>query len=66
MNLETREAYRILFEKLFKVLGDVGRKPVTWAYQVGADDSADGIRTVTLDMCKKQAPGMYHSIKMYA
>ncbi|KAJ5110975.1 hypothetical protein N7532_001510 [Penicillium argentinense] len=58
MNLETRAAYRVLFEKIFKTLGDVGRKPVQWAYQLGGDDSCDGIRTVTVDMCKKQAPGL--------
>ena len=32
INLETRDAYRVLFEKIFKILGDVGRKPVRWAY----------------------------------
>ncbi|KAJ6002324.1 hypothetical protein N7522_007551 [Penicillium canescens] len=58
MNLDTRRAYATLFERLFKVLGDVGRKPVSWAYQLGGDDDAEGIRTVTLDMCKKQAPGL--------
>ncbi|KAJ5097837.1 hypothetical protein N7532_002162 [Penicillium argentinense] len=27
MNLETRHAYKSLFERLFQVLSDVGRKP---------------------------------------
>ncbi|KAJ5083108.1 hypothetical protein N7532_012151 [Penicillium argentinense] len=45
MNLETRHAYKSLFERLFQVLSDVGRKPVWWAYQLGANDSAEGIRT---------------------
>jgi len=58
MNLETREAYRVLFQKIFQILGDVGRKPIRWAYQQGGGDHSDGIRTVTVDMCKKQAPGM--------
>lgn len=58
MNLETRSAYATMFGKLFKVLGDVGRKPVAWAYQLGGGtDEAAGVRTVTLDMCKKQGPG---------
>ena len=53
INLETRDAYRVLFEKIFKILGDVGRKPVRWAYQLGRDDSCEGIRTVTINMYRK-------------
>ncbi len=66
MNLETRVAYRILFEKIFKILGDVGRKPIRWAYQLGRDNSCEGIRTVTVDMCKKQAPGTLFICLTYA
>ncbi|KAJ5081543.1 hypothetical protein NUU61_009807 [Penicillium alfredii] len=58
INYETRESYRILFERIFKVLGDAGRKEVRWAYQNHYSDTAEGIRTVTVDMCKKQAPGL--------
>jgi hypothetical protein len=60
MNLETRDSYRVLFEKAFKILGDVGREPTKWAYQLGHDDLCEGIRTITVDMCKKQAPGRLH------
>ena len=59
INKETRDTYKTLFEKLFKVLGDVARKPVTWAYDHGNNDNLPGIRTVTLDMCKKQAADIY-------
>jgi hypothetical protein len=57
MNLETRVSYKVLFEKAFKILGNIGREPIKWAYQLGSDDSCEGIRTITVDMCKKQAPG---------
>lgn len=56
MNLETRDAYRVLFEKIFKILGDIRRKPVRQAYQLRRDNSCGRIRTVTVNMCKKQAP----------
>ncbi|KAJ5800659.1 uncharacterized protein N7518_002727 [Penicillium psychrosexuale] len=57
INLEKPWTYKILFERLFKVLGDVGRKPIRWAYQSGGHDSSEGIRTVTLDMSRSQARG---------
>lgn len=58
INLETTEAYHKMFEKLFFHLGDVGRNPVHWAYLKQTDNAA-GIRSITLDMCRKQAAGMY-------
>ena len=57
-NVETRDLYATLFAKCFKILGDVARQPVKWAYMYGSDDSVGRIRTVTVDMCRKQAPGM--------
>jgi hypothetical protein len=59
MNLETRHAYSILFEKLFKMLGDTARHEVQWAYLYGLSKDMTGIRTVTVDMCRKQAPGKH-------
>jgi hypothetical protein len=61
MNIERTEAYRILFERVFQVLGDVGRNPKQWAYQHGSNDNAPGIRAVTLDICNKQAHGRSRS-----
>jgi hypothetical protein len=60
MNLETTVAYKVLFERLFRTLGNVGRKPVSFAYMLGGEDAAEGIRTVTVDMCKKQAAGKFN------
>lgn len=40
------------------MLGDVGRREVQFAYRYGAHEDSGGIRTITVDMCKKQAPGM--------
>lgn len=57
INLEKPWTYKILFQRLFQILGDVGRKPIIWAYQNGLSDSSPGIRTVTLDMSKSQARG---------
>jgi hypothetical protein len=28
INIETREAYRVLFQKIFKILSDIRRKPI--------------------------------------
>jgi hypothetical protein len=57
MNLETRDAYSTLFEKLFKMLENAARQEVRWAYLYGLSNDIQGIRTITVDMCKKQAPG---------
>lgn len=57
MNLETRVSYKDLFEKAFKVVGDVGHEPIKWPYQLWNDDSCEGIRTTTVDMCTKQVSG---------
>lgn len=54
LNLDTREAYFKLFSLLFELLGNVARQPVRWAYL-----HHEGIRAVTVDMCKKQAGGRH-------
>jgi hypothetical protein len=43
-----------MFHHIFKVLGEVGRCPVRFPHIHGGEQ---GIRTITVDMCKKQAPG---------
>lgn len=45
-----------MFSKIFQILGDVARSPIRFPYIHGGEE---GIRTVTVDMCKKQAPGRY-------
>ena len=55
INIETRVTYAKMFEEVFRVLGEVSREPVRWAY---LDSTSTGIRTVGVDMCKKQAPGI--------
>jgi hypothetical protein len=54
LNLETRTAYAKMFELVFKVLGDAARSSIQFAHIHGA-----GLRTATVDMCKKQAGGKY-------
>ena len=54
LNLETRVAYAKMFELVFKVLGDAARSSIQFAHIHGT-----GLRTATVDMCKKQAGGMY-------
>ena len=48
------KAYATMLSKLFQILGDVGRSPIKFPYIHGGEE---GILTVTVDMCKKQAPG---------
>jgi hypothetical protein len=56
LNLETRAAYAVMFSKLFHMLGEVASSPVRFPHiQRGGNE----IYTITLDMCKKQAPGMF-------
>jgi hypothetical protein len=60
MNTDTRAAYARLFRELFSTLADVARKPIYFAY---LDTHGRGIRTITADMCKKQAGGKcYHML----
>ena len=42
-----------MFTLMFEVLQNVARRPIHFAHITGIE----GLRTVTLDMCKKQAPG---------
>jgi hypothetical protein len=54
MNLETRSAYAVLFERLFQMLGNTARSPIRFHHIHGGNES---IHTITVDMCQKQAPG---------
>lgn len=56
LNLETRKAYAVMFKKMFLMLGNVAREPVTFQHIHGTEN---GIRAITVDMCKKQAPGKF-------
>lgn len=61
ITLDTREAYATMFSQIFQILEDVGRCPVRFPH---IHEGEEGIRTITLDMCMKQAPGtisMYHA-----
>ncbi len=55
LNLETREAYATMFSQIFLVLEDVARSPIRFPHIHGGEQ---GLRTVTIDMCNKQAGGM--------
>jgi hypothetical protein len=63
LNLETREAYAGMFIELFQILEDVGRSPIRFPHIHGGEK---GIRTITVDMCKKQGPGIMCTCKDYA
>ncbi len=54
LNLDTHKAYATMFSEIFQILGDVARSPVRFPHIHGGEQ---GIRTITIDMCKKQAPG---------
>ncbi len=54
LNLDTRKAYATMFSEIFQILGDVARSPVRFPHIHGGEQ---GIRTITIDMCKKQALG---------
>jgi hypothetical protein len=45
-----------MFSKIFKMLGDVASSPIRWPHIQGGENE---ILTITIDMCKKQAPGKY-------
>ncbi|KAN0068226.1 hypothetical protein V8E54_013796, partial [Elaphomyces granulatus] len=53
LNTETHNVYSKMFELIFEVLGNVSRRPIKFVH-IGNGD--EGIRVVTMDMCKKQAP----------
>ncbi len=54
LNLDTREAYATMFSQIFPILEDVARSSIRFPYIHGGEQ---GLRTVTIDMCKKQASG---------
>lgn len=54
MNLETRNGYYQMFHQLFATLSEVARQDILFTHIHGGEA---GIRVVTIDMCKKQAPG---------
>ncbi|RKF71472.1 hypothetical protein GcM3_101022 [Golovinomyces cichoracearum] len=56
INTDTRESYATMFKEIFRVLDDVGR----FSVQVGhIHHTEDALRTVTVDMCNKQASGKF-------
>lgn len=57
---DTREVYAQLFHNLFRVLGEVARKPVSFAHI-----HTFGIRSISVDMCSKQAGGMLSLYSAY-
>ncbi len=62
ITLDTRKAYAIMFTEIFQILEDVARSPVQFPHIHGGEE---GIRTVTVDMCKKQGPGMISTYNAY-
>jgi hypothetical protein len=56
MNWDSRIAYKSLFTWIFKVLETTSQTVIKFPYIYNVDR---GIRTIGLDMCKKQAGGMY-------
>ena len=66
LNLDTHEAYATMFSQIFSILEDVARFPIRFPHIHGGEQ---GPRTITVDMCKKQAPGMksiciHHAVHM--
>ena len=57
MTTDTRKAYKQMFTELFRVLGDVARSPVQFAHI----HHGNGLRTISCDMCKKQAGGTFRT-----
>jgi hypothetical protein len=57
-NLNTRSGYFQMFQMIFKQIANAGRILVHWSY---LHNTLNGIKTIGLDMCKKQAGGKYMS-----
>jgi hypothetical protein len=55
-NWNTRPGYKVLFDLLFTTLADAGRFIVHFPH---IHQTSTGLRTIGLDMCKKQAGGEY-------
>ena len=55
VNTDSRVAYKTMFTRLFTVLEQVSRQNIKFPY---IHHTQRGIRTISLDMCKKQAGGM--------
>lgn len=54
--MNTRVGYKKLFEVVFSVLSEASRTIIRWPH---IDSTERGLRTIGLDMCAKQAGGMY-------
>jgi hypothetical protein len=58
INLDTRIAYAQLFEEVFSQLENTARQTIHFPYMQSSNRTdAEGIRVITTDMCRKQAPG---------
>ena len=55
LNLETCEAYATMFSQIFLILKDVAHSSIWFPHIHGGEQ---GLHTVMIDMCNKQAEGM--------
>jgi hypothetical protein len=55
-NMNTRQGYKVIFKDIFDTLREAGRGLIYFPHIHFTDN---GIRTIGLDMCKKQASGEY-------
>ena len=55
INRDSRNTYFTIFQRLFDIIKDTAREPVQFSYLT----RTDGLRTITVDMCAKQAGGTY-------
>ncbi|ORY59939.1 uncharacterized protein BCR38DRAFT_412156 [Pseudomassariella vexata] len=53
-NWDSREAYAVIFQEIFRIVADITGEPIKGHHLNGGI----GIQAVTLDMCPKQAPGL--------
>jgi hypothetical protein len=53
--MNSRKGYASMFKAIFEVLDNAAHTRVRFAY---LDQVDKGLRTIGLDMCKKQAPGI--------
>jgi hypothetical protein len=54
--MNSRKGYAEMFKAIFEVLDNAAGTRIRFAY---LDQTEQGIRTIGLDMCRKQAPGIY-------
>jgi hypothetical protein len=57
-NLNTRLGYFQMFQMIFKQIANTGHILVYWSYLY---NTLNGIKTIGLNMCKKQVGGKYMS-----